>query len=550
MTKRFIQFITILLSLPFLGCETGEYLKKGQDTSGNKVRFELFTKSGSYGLPITRAGADESALDQTPWILVFTGSDQNATFAEAVQAEINNGKSYVYLEKQTVPCQLLLLANPQNKFYIGSTAYDYSEAGFKAALDSPVRNLQYASEKMLTVPLDNPQTSAPFEGEKLMMSALVSVTRIDDNITIPAVELKRTTAKVTVSNTDPNFTLYGITAVTNTPGHARLYNWNSLLTYTNTNLIEYRSNASYSADFVPAVSNSTANNPVYLYESAYNSNTNDTYLIVRGKYKEKEGYYKMALVANNVRLDVERNYSYEFTITSVEGQGYATVADAKKSIASNTALNYKVLVQDNSGYELQANNEYYLGVTNSHYELYASQNNTTEYTAFTLVTDCKTPFPDKRSIKSLTTDLVIAAPSDGLIPISSTVPYEVKIKVANGFTTGQIEIHLGSLQKIVTVRRHAPVNSGTVISNFIPDAGKYISAYIENYPMIDSDTPNPNYWLQLSPGGETVRNDPHRLTADNGIIDLHVNGSGSGDAYVSMSKNNTEQRIKVHVTAL
>ncbi len=67
----------------------------------------------------------------------------------------------------------------------------------------------------------------------------------------------------------------------------------------------------------------------------------------------------MALIANNVRLDVERNYSYEFTITSVEGQGYATVADAKKSIASNTALNYQVLVQDNSGYELQANNEYY-----------------------------------------------------------------------------------------------------------------------------------------------------------------------------------------------
>lgn len=44
----------------------------------------------------------------------------------------------------------------------------------------------------------------------------------------------------------------------------------------------------------------------------------------------------MALIANNVRLDVERNYSYEFTITSVEGQGYATVADAKKSIASQT----------------------------------------------------------------------------------------------------------------------------------------------------------------------------------------------------------------------
>lgn len=71
----------------------------------------------------------------------------------------------------------------------------------------------------------------------------------------------------------------------------------------------------------------------------------------------------MGLVANGAQLDVERNYSYEFTITSVDGYGYATVADAKKSIASNTSLNYQVLIQDNSGYEIQANNDYYLGVT-------------------------------------------------------------------------------------------------------------------------------------------------------------------------------------------
>ncbi len=130
----------------------------------------------------------------------------------------------------------------------------------------------------------------------------------------------------------------------------------------------------------------------------------------------------------------------------------------------------------------------------------------------------------------------ITAPSDGLIPLFKYCPYNVKIKVANNFTAGEIEVHLGSLQKIITVRRQTPVSTGTVIGNFIPDAGKYISAYIENYPMLDSSTPNPSNWLQLSPGGEAVRNDPHRITVDNGLIDLHVNGSGEGDAYVSMSK--------------
>lgn len=58
----------------------------------------------SYGLPVTRAAANENALDQTPWVLVFTGTNGNATFAEAAQAEYNNGKSYVFLDIQTGPC--------------------------------------------------------------------------------------------------------------------------------------------------------------------------------------------------------------------------------------------------------------------------------------------------------------------------------------------------------------------------------------------------------------------------------------------------------------
>lgn len=551
MAKAYIYYFIGLLSLLFQGCTTGEELKDNSSPSNNKIQFELFTKNSTYGLPVTRAGANENALDQTPWVLVFTGSNSSATFVEAAKAEYNNGKSFVYLNKQTGPCQLLILANPQDKFYIGSTAYDYSEDGFNAALKNPVvRNLQYASENILTVPLGNPQTTAPFVGEKLSMNALVSVSGIDVGIKIPTVELKRVAAKIVVSSTSTDFTLQGITAVVNTSKQSRLYNWNSSLTYANTSLIEYRSSASYSPDFIQAESNSTANNPLYLYESAYNATDNDTYLIIKGTYKNRESYYKMGLVANGARLDVERNYLYEFTITSIEGHGYATIDDVKKSAASNTNLNYQVVIQDNSGYEIQANNDYYLGVTNSHHELYAPQNNAIEYTAFTLVTDCKTPFLDKRTIKSLTTGLEITAPADGLIPLSSTTPYEVKIKVANGFTAGEIEVYLGSLQKIITVRRRTPVSADTVISDFIPDPGKYISAYIENYPMIDSNTPNPSNWLQLSPGGGAVRNDPHRITVDNGLIDLHVNGSGEGDAYVSMSKNNVEQRIKVHITVL
>ena len=50
----------------------------------DKVQIEIFTRANSYQLPTTRAADDEVGM--TPWILVFKGDDENATFVEAVQA--------------------------------------------------------------------------------------------------------------------------------------------------------------------------------------------------------------------------------------------------------------------------------------------------------------------------------------------------------------------------------------------------------------------------------------------------------------------------------
>ena len=72
-----------------------------------------------------------------------------------------------------------------------------------------------------------------------------------------------------------------------------------------------------------------------------------------------------------------------------------------------------------------------------------------------------------------------------------------------GFTEGEIEVHLGSLKKIITVRRQSAPFLGQTISEFIPGGSNYTSAYIVNYPMTNG-TPNPSHWFQLSPGGEPV----------------------------------------------
>ena len=58
MVKGYILYIFGLLSLLFQGCTTGEELKDNSPPLGNKIQFELFTKSVSYGLPVTRAAAN------------------------------------------------------------------------------------------------------------------------------------------------------------------------------------------------------------------------------------------------------------------------------------------------------------------------------------------------------------------------------------------------------------------------------------------------------------------------------------------------------------
>lgn len=85
MYKGILILFTLLLSLST--CSIKEEERGGPVITDEKIRFELFTKIGAYGLPVSRAGADEVNVDQRPWILVFRGTDGDAEFVEAVQAD-------------------------------------------------------------------------------------------------------------------------------------------------------------------------------------------------------------------------------------------------------------------------------------------------------------------------------------------------------------------------------------------------------------------------------------------------------------------------------
>ena len=544
--KIHIIYLLVLLTF-FSACSIKEEVPGEPVTIGEtKVRFELFTKAGTYGLPVSRAGENESVVDQQPWVLVFLGTSGTASFVEAVQAELYNGKTYVYLEEQAGNCQLLILANSPSRFYMNGVGYAYTADNFVNTLRG--RDLDYACRNLLTEALIDPQYTVPYIGQKLPMSDLVNLSKIDASVTIPNIQLKRIVGKIVVENMDADFVLEGITVVANVAKNSKLHNLTDALEQNigADNLVEYRKDDSYALNIVDAEEivtggQTTKNNPLYVYET--HSLSNDTYLVIRGHYKGESFFYKMALVNNDQHvLDILRNTEYIFTITSVRGRGFISMADAKASLASNTNLDYSILVQEESSYEIVSNNEYYLGVTNSHFEIYASAASGTAYVAFSLITDCKSESIGERTITA-TSGLRIVSPVDGMIPVSTTLPSQVKIEMLAGFTSGEIELRLGNLRKTVTVKRREQVtSSGTIISSFIDD-GYYISAYVEDYVN--------HSWLKLGPEEGEVRNDPDYIYVDNGKIKLYVekntSGNREGVVYVSVGKGIT-QRIKVYIT--
>ena len=544
--KIHIIYLLVLLTF-FSACSIKEEVPGEPVTIGEtKVRFELFTKAGTYGLPVSRAGENESVVDQQPWVLVFLGTGGTASFVEAVQAELYNGKTYVYLEEQAGNCQLLILANSPNRFYMNGVGYAYTADNLVNTLRG--RDLDYACRNLLTEALIDPQYTVPYIGQKLPMSDLVNLSKIDASVTIPNIQLKRIVGKIVVENTDADFVLEGIAVVANVAKNSKLHNLTDALEQNigAENLVEYRKDDSYALNIVDAEEivtggQTTKNNPLYVYET--HSLSNDTYLVIRGQYKGEMFFYKMALVNNDQHvLDILRNTEYIFTITSVRGRGFISMADAKASLASNTNLDYSILVQEESSYEIVSNNEYYLGVTNSHFEIYASAASGTAYVAFSLITDCKSENIGERTITA-TSGLRIVSPVDGMIPVSTTLPSQVKIEMLAGFTSGEIELRLGNLRKTVTVKKREQVtSSGTIISSFIDD-GYYISAYVEDYVN--------HSWLKLGPEEGEVRNDPDYIYVDNGKIKLYVekntSGNREGVVYVSVGKGIT-QRIKVYIT--
>lgn len=596
-TKQTINLLCMMLLVLMAACEN-EVLSSGRpdggETPDGKVRVEIFARANSYPIPSTKGVNDENTVGMTPWVLVFKGNGSSATFVEAVQAyESSAGKRFVVLTKQPAGSkyQLLILANPPSHFCYGddATVYDFDESNLSSRLASA--SLSQVCRNLRTVPLaSSPFLGIPYSGsgELFPMSASLEVDRIDEDIKIEnsdgtSLQLIRAVAKMSVANSATNFKLKGITAIVNVPLQGLLHNLDGSIPDNTGNRTEYQVDASYSSPLAVAEAvsggQSTEKSPVYLYEF---DQQGKPYMIIQGTYTDKDKnskdfYYKMALVDNALQpLNILRNRAYKFTIKTVKGPGYDTVADAKASKASNTDLNFEILVDDTDSYEIMANNDYYLAVSNSVFIAYT--NGATSLEAFKISTDCQVQFPNSNKI----TDNGGAVESSfSLVSGYSSIPIKesnassprissVKVQITNKLQQNEytqpqknnayVTLKLGNLEKQIHIRQRNMISAAGDMLQYIPEENTDTKIQIMNYYCLSGDVEDGVDWIKLRPAiSGSDRNDTEHIVVDNGKIYIEVlpnrSEARSGTVYLATThapntstSGSTVKRIKIYIS--
>ena len=189
-----------------------------------KVNVFLSLHKGSdYESPATRLGtaADETVMGP-PWVLVFLGNDKDATFLEAVQANMTSaGELYAQLSACNSSVVLLLISNAdeliQAKLGSLTTTTTLSDAVTNLLLYGDPSDSPVAGNSALAIP----QATVPFTGKKIPMSAYCPLPQIITGTTVGTVgtplRLKRIVSKLYVdasgAHASDGFILTGVSVI-------------------------------------------------------------------------------------------------------------------------------------------------------------------------------------------------------------------------------------------------------------------------------------------------------------------------------------------------
>lgn len=515
MKCKILLDIILACTLLLVSCIREELVYQPEESG--RITIPVLTVQGHYETPVSRAGvADENFIGKTPWVLVFRGSGEAAVFYEVEQAHVIGNKSYVTLDPYSSTVRILVIANAPASFSNGTLDYPFSKENLSAQL----QNVSFADAVngiLLTTSLSSPyNTGVPYTpGQTLPMSNVLDLPKIDQNVTIGTTASKlmltRIVAKVTVTNDDTGFDLDGAT-ITGAPRNGRLYQSGPSLKVNTGNQTYYTGGDGISG-VSPATGQSTAANPIYVYESRASEGT---CVIVKGTYNSKIYYYKLEFNdSGSIPMDIVRNNLYEFTINQIKGPGYASLTDAMANPANN--VEYTVTVTDLGSFEIADNGNYYLGVSNSLFFQFYPMDEPAVAMDDIVVATVYTNAPT-----SLTTKSITLSGGNGKISLLTTsinttgtvAATDIRVNLQNGFTGAIITVSLGTLTKTIQL-----IGTNCSTGGGITYYGNMTTAKVESFGN------GPQGWIQLKYGDDAFSD--HLDLSAPATVGMYVNPNES-----------------------
>jgi len=472
--------ILILLNI-IVSCTDDSIRNQAGILPDNKVRLQLKLDTGDYTRPVTRNA--ENVMGDHVWVLVFDGTQkENADFKEMAKASISDDDLFVTLTKSTAHSHVLVIANiPDNYYNKDKDAEDaFNQENIINALTG--KTLSYCQDILYTTFLAQPAVATiPYTTQSIPMAGIAEVpggiteSTVLSNTDTNKLQLTRIVAKTGVSNISEDFELLR-TILINAPRQG------SFLHLTTTDI---DTSVTQLTDYPE-----TTPTPVYLYESAVE---NKTALIIKGKYKGAEYYYKLGFVdPSGNSMPIQRNKYYKFQITAITGPGKSSFDDARIEAPQN--ISYSIEVLDDTSHDIISNGKYYLGVSNSELHVYG-EGAQSGIIALTVNTDATTAMGITTNLVTAEgTGLTVTHPVNSINLATSSQPgsTDIKIALAPHFESGAIHINLGDLAKTVKISRRKPLSYTGVEVIY----GSYVSAVITERGIGEQ-------WLSLSGDGIT-----------------------------------------------
>lgn len=376
---------------------------KQMSVPDGKVRLTLHTNTGEYQVPVTRAGYSNDDNDKVgytsfsearlPIVLVFelpesiayAGTDAqkaeilrtNAVFSEAVQTTDGGSVPTVELAITERPVRLLIVANPPEKYFDGTTAaLDFTPEVLNASTTLSGKTFAEAVDAVLnTDKLASPRQTVPYVGEHTPMTGIKDLAAISAGLTSIGdsgnkIFLKRVSAKITVASSADEFVLQGAT-VLNTKQYGMLYRdydpgtekYTAVPSGNQTNYLSGSGDTRVTG-IAAAVGGNTEGSPLYVYESA----AGEIVVLVQGKYdgSSTSTWYRLALKsqADGSALAIDRNKHYQVQIAAVGKSGYESIDEALTATAFDNIV-AEVKVTELSGHLTEYNGSYYLSVSHN-----------------------------------------------------------------------------------------------------------------------------------------------------------------------------------------